>query len=54
MCGILGSLNLPFAEDTLDLLRHRGPNDAGVSHAHVGFYDLFLVTWSPETGPEIG
>lgn len=30
MCGILGSINKPFKEDTLDLIRHRGPDRQAV------------------------
>jgi len=30
MCGILGSIDRPFDEDTLDLLHHRGPDDGAI------------------------
>ena len=30
MCGILGSINKPFIEDTLDLIKHRGPDRQAV------------------------
>lgn len=30
MCGILGSVNLQFQDQHLDLIKHRGPNDSGI------------------------
>lgn len=30
MCGIFGTINLPFNRDVLDVLAHRGPNDFGI------------------------
>jgi asparagine synthase (glutamine-hydrolysing) len=35
MCGILGSINLPFNQPIVDMLSHRGPDDAGVSAFNV-------------------
>src|SRR5437667_9516962 len=36
MCGILGTVNLPFGNDTLDLIRHRGPDDSAITASRVG------------------
>ena len=36
MCGILGSINLPFDEQVLDLIRHRGPDDSSLDKFAVG------------------
>ena len=36
MCGILGTVNRPFSEQSLAVIRHRGPDDSGVSVARVG------------------
>src|SRR5437899_8185562 len=41
MCGILGTVNRPFGEGVLDLLRHRGPDDSGIVQASLGSH---LVT----------
>src|SRR5690606_7431374 len=30
MCGILGSINIDFNEETLNLIEHRGPDDFGI------------------------
>lgn len=35
MCGILGSVNIPFDEALLDLIRHRGPDDHGMASVRV-------------------
>jgi len=35
MCGILGSVNIDFDQDLLDLIKHRGPDDSGI--------DSFLI-----------
>ncbi len=35
MCGILGTIDHPFGEETLDLLRHRGPDDGALSKRFV-------------------
>lgn len=35
MCGILGSVNIPFSEDTLNLIAHRGPDDFGIEKLDV-------------------
>ena len=36
MCGILGSLNIPFDFETLAVLEHRGPDDAGIKSLVTG------------------
>src|SRR6266852_3367550 len=36
MCGILGTVNRPFGESTLDLLRHRGPDDSAIAQSSIG------------------
>ena len=36
MCGILGTVNRPLGDDALNVLRHRGPDDSGVSQRQVG------------------
>src|SRR3977135_3940528 len=41
MCGILGTINLPFGERTLELLRHRGPDDSAIAQSSIGSH---LVT----------
>ncbi len=41
MCGILGTVNLPFDDSLLDLIRHRGPDGSGIKAKRVG---LHLVT----------
>lgn len=35
MCGILGSVNYPFGEEVLDIMRHRGPDDCGIETFHL-------------------
>jgi asparagine synthase (glutamine-hydrolysing) len=42
MCGILGTVNRPFGEATLDLIRHRGPDDSAISQVPVGGHLLTL------------
>jgi asparagine synthase (glutamine-hydrolysing) len=42
MCGILGTINRPFSAATLDLLRHRGPDDCGISQMVVGHHLVCL------------
>ena len=36
MCGILGSINLPFGEDLLDTIAHRGPDGFGIQQETCG------------------
>ena len=35
MCGILGSVNIFFDNSTLDLIKHRGPDDYGTEEVHI-------------------
>src|SRR5581483_6424752 len=41
MCGILGTVNIPFDQGALDSIRHRGPDASGISQIAVGSH---LVT----------
>jgi hypothetical protein len=36
MCGILGTVNRPFGENVLNLLRHRGPDDSAIAQLSIG------------------
>lgn len=36
MCGILGTVNIPFDQAALDLIRHRGPDASGIAQMTVG------------------
>lgn len=54
MCGILGSINLFFDEQTLDLIKHRGPDDFGLerfefnnNNVTFGHRRLSIVDLSP-------
>jgi asparagine synthase (glutamine-hydrolysing) len=42
MCGILGTINLPFEKSTLDLLRHRGPDGQGLTEQRCGAHQVKL------------
>jgi asparagine synthase (glutamine-hydrolysing) len=42
MCGILGSLNLSFDDSALDLLKHRGPDDFGITAFHAGRHTVLF------------
>lgn len=42
MCGLLGSIDLPFDHAVLDLLRHRGPDASGLWHGRVAGRDVTL------------
>ena len=42
MCGILGTVNIPFDQAVLDLMRHRGPDDAGITRLTVGRHAVAL------------
>jgi asparagine synthase (glutamine-hydrolysing) len=42
MCGILGTLNLPFNKEVLNLLSHRGPDDSGIINMAVGRHRITL------------
>jgi len=57
MCGILGSINLPFDNSALERMAHRGPDDSGIeeiqykSHTVLfGHRRLSILDLSP-TGP---
>ena len=43
MCGILGSINKPFDQSTLNLLFHRGPNDFGIKEFEVAQNSVILA-----------
>jgi asparagine synthase (glutamine-hydrolysing) len=42
MCGILGSINQPFDENTLNLISHRGPDDSGMVQIDYGDNSIYL------------
>lgn len=42
MCGILGTVNRPFNEGVLNLLRHRGPDDSAITRSMVGPHRVTL------------
>src|SRR5665647_194630 len=42
MCGILGSINYPFNQSDLDLLKPRGPDDYGLNRFFVNNYSIVL------------
>ena len=42
MCGILGSINRYFDETTLNLIKHRGPDDFGIDSFEVNGHDVHL------------
>lgn len=42
MCGILGTVNLPFDEPTLELIRHRGPDGRGMLDLQVAAHRVML------------
>src|SRR5882762_2996042 len=42
MCGILGTVNFPFDEQALNLLRHRGPDDSAIAQLPIGNHLLTL------------
>lgn len=43
MCGILGSVNLPFDLSTLDLIKHRGPDDFGLEQFAIANNDVLFA-----------
>jgi asparagine synthase (glutamine-hydrolysing) len=54
MCGILGSINFPFNQSHLDMIKHRGPDDFGIENASVndntiefGHRRLSIIDLSP-------
>lgn len=36
MCGILGTVNIPFGSNELNILKHRGPDDEGIERLLAG------------------
>lgn len=42
MCGILGSVNRYFDETTLNLIKHRGPDDFGIDSFEVNGHDVYF------------
>ena len=36
MCGILGTINIDFNKNSLDLIKHRGPDDFGIEVINLG------------------
>lgn len=42
MCGILGTVNISFDRALLDLIRHRGPDAAGITTHTVGPHSVIL------------
>ena len=42
MCGILGSVNRYFDETTLNLIKHRGPDDFGVDSFEINGHDVYF------------
>ena len=43
MCGILGSINLPFERCHLDAMQHRGPDDFGIQRFEVDDHQILLA-----------
>jgi len=42
MCGIVGTVNKPFDNQTLDLIRHRGPDDGDIVKLEAGDDEIYL------------
>lgn len=42
MCGIVGTVNKPFDNQTLDLIRHRGPDDGDIVTLEAGDDEIYL------------
>lgn len=42
MCGILGSINLAFGEDTLETIYHRGPDSGAIESFTIGDNTIYL------------
>ena len=42
MCGILGTVNRPFENDILDLIKHRGPDDSEILKFHIEKNEICL------------
>lgn len=43
MCGILGCINFNYKPESLDSIRHRGPDGEGVNHFNVGKHRVSLA-----------
>jgi len=43
MCGILGSINIHLNEQSLDQIKHRGPDDWGIANFNVGNHSIILA-----------
>lgn len=42
MCGIVGTINKPFDNNTLDLIKHRGPDDGDIVNLNIAQNDVYL------------
>ena len=42
MCGILGSVDIPFSKEYLDEMHHRGPDDFGIEVEKVAGRNIYL------------
>lgn len=42
MCGILGTINRSFDQDTLDLIKHRGPDSSGIESFDINTHKVLL------------
>ena len=42
MCGILGAVNRSFDSDTLDLIKHRGPDDSEILKLNIERNEICL------------
>ncbi|MDM1517187.1 asparagine synthase (glutamine-hydrolyzing) [Myroides odoratimimus] len=42
MCGILGSINIPFGKDTLDTIYHRGPDSGAIENFSIGGNSIYF------------
>ena len=42
MCGILGTVNKSFEQETLDLIAHRGPDDSDIVHLNIEENAIYL------------
>lgn len=43
MCGILGTVNIEFDNATLDLIKHRGPDDYGLEKIDLGINKVYFA-----------
>jgi len=42
MCGILGTINKAFNQETLELISHRGPDSSGIENFEIDNYNIIL------------